>query len=112
MDREKRELIHKYAKFLYRSYSVDELWLMEVISEEEFKLNRDEVRDEGIDYKTFIELVKTVNFIKSDYERYSVLDEDSFMSVYSRFEVESPKTITQYGKIPDVGEEYAGREGC
>lgn len=84
MDRETNETIHKYAKNLFRSCSIDELWTMEVMTEEDWKLNYDEERDQGIDYKTFISIVKTCIFLKET-ENYSILDEHSFFNAFSYF---------------------------
>lgn len=84
MNRETKELIHNYAKNLFRSCSIDELWTMEVMTEADWKLNYDEERDQGIDYKTFISIVKTCEFLKET-ENYSIFDENSFFAAFSYF---------------------------
>lgn len=80
MDHETKELIYNYAKKLFKSCSIDELWTVEVMTENEWKLNYDEERDQGIDYKTFISIVKACQTIKGN-DDYCILSEESFFKV-------------------------------
>lgn len=87
MDRETRELIHNYAKNMYRSCSVDELWVLESITEEGWKFNYDEDRDHGLDRDLFVSIVKTCRFLREgNIETYSLFDERRFFDAFSLFQ--------------------------